>query len=407
MTKIPNLFNQNPLIISQGRHTQGWGTMSASVAIDFAYIGDLICPFDGCRVELHSNSDQGQQSYFSLILPDGSRLICVHGYPIRTGTFKKGEVVGKCRWHHWHISMVVGGQLDCVLCYLDRSITLETQPGLYNGDKHHPDGRWETYEDKQLNILTNQSTQNTPKPMDSKLFTVKQGGWRSQVIEEIIQVGIWSGTWQENQPLFDKFNPVTPQGGYKPGDIVRIAEEPVSVPPPVEIPKPTPTIIDPTPDSRDEELKVLRDKVAQIPDLQKESYAKGYSESDNWHRENGWKSPVEIALLITKAKDEATNQNISSGLQDIYNEQSKVALEKVNHAAGVKIEQEQFNKGIGYFTSKIFDRLTSSRFWLVIGGPALVEFLGKDLTLTVATIMVLGAVYMLSEYWIRYKSKTK
>jgi hypothetical protein len=150
--KIPNLFDQNPLVISQGRHNQDWSGKIARVAIDFSYIGDLICPFDGCIVKLHNGSNQGQQSYFSMVLPDGSRLICVHGYPVRTGVFNKGEVVGKCRWHHWHISIIVNGELDCIMSYLDRSIPTMTQPSLYGGDTNHPDCRWETYEDKQLNI---------------------------------------------------------------------------------------------------------------------------------------------------------------------------------------------------------------------------------------------------------------
>jgi len=159
MSKIPNLFNQNPLVISQGRHTQGWSNMSASVAIDFAYTGDMLSPFDGCEVILYPNSDQGQQSYFGLKLPDGSLIICVHCYPIRTGIFKKGEVVAKCRWHHYHLSIIVNGQLDCIMSYLDRSIPTMTQANLYGGDSNHLDCQFSNYPDKQLNF-NNQNNNN-------------------------------------------------------------------------------------------------------------------------------------------------------------------------------------------------------------------------------------------------------
>lgn len=150
MTKIPNLFAQNPLIISQGLHSQDWAKQFANVAIDFSYLGDLICPFDGCKVE--SSFDSGKQSYFGLRLPDGSLIICVHGYPVREGVFKKGETVGKCRWHHWHLSILVNNNLDCILNYLDRSITLQTQANIYNGDANHPDCHWDNYLDLNLNI---------------------------------------------------------------------------------------------------------------------------------------------------------------------------------------------------------------------------------------------------------------
>lgn len=150
MSKIPNLFNQNPLIISQGLHSQDWAGRFANVAIDFSYLGDLICPFDGCKVE--SSFDSGKQSYFGLRLPDNSLIICVHAYPVRKGTFKKGEIVGKCRWHHWHLSILVNNNLDCILNYLDRSIVLKTQSNIYNGDNNHPDCHWDNYLDLNLNI---------------------------------------------------------------------------------------------------------------------------------------------------------------------------------------------------------------------------------------------------------------
>jgi len=153
-SKIPNLFNSDKLVISQGLHAQSWGFDSRKIAIDFSTIQDLICPFDGCEVKVYGNSGNlGQQSYFTITLPDFSIIICVHGSPIRTGIFKKGEVIGKCTWHHWHLSLLVGGKLECILDYIDRSITMITDAKLYK-KTDHPDGKWETYQDKFLNFMT-------------------------------------------------------------------------------------------------------------------------------------------------------------------------------------------------------------------------------------------------------------
>lgn len=78
-------------------------------------------------------------------------------------------------------------------------------------------------------VFLDQPQPPTPQPPveSPEFYTVKQGGWRSQVIQEIINDGIWQGTWQQNQPKFDQMNPITPQGGWRPGDQVRIKPSPV------------------------------------------------------------------------------------------------------------------------------------------------------------------------------------
>jgi hypothetical protein len=85
------------------------------------------------------------------------------------------------------------------------------------------------------------NTTPTPQPpADNRFYTVQQGGWRSQVIQEIINAGIWSGTWQENEPKFLELNGLPPQGGYTAGMQVRIAPDPqvdsikVSEPAPIQ-----------------------------------------------------------------------------------------------------------------------------------------------------------------------------
>ncbi len=185
-TKLPNLFQTNEIVINGGKHTQGWNKMSASVAIDFGYTGDLICPFNGCEVKTYPGSDAGTQSYFSITLPDGSEIICVHGYPVRTGKFNKGEVIGKCRHHHWHLSMIVDGKLDCILKYLDRGLNMYSNPdaSLY-GTRDHADGKWSTYEDKTL-LLPDSAIPQQPQPQPqpqpapapvNPLDQIKRFGW--------------------------------------------------------------------------------------------------------------------------------------------------------------------------------------------------------------------------------------
>jgi hypothetical protein len=223
--KIPNIFDQNPIVISQGRHTQGWGKMSKSVAIDFAYTGSLICPFDNCEVITYSNTYQTvnytdgyreRDCYFGLKLPDGSLIIIAHAKPSKTGKLKKGERFSICTWHHYHLSIVVNGQLDCIMSYLDRSIATMTQASLYNNDKNHPDCRWETYPDKQLNILPPQNPldmkyseelaklKNQPEvwnapTMHNQNKYIFESGLPIAIAEELISKDVWANNTIANK----------------------------------------------------------------------------------------------------------------------------------------------------------------------------------------------------------------
>ena len=223
--KIPNIFDQNPIVISQGRHTQGWGKMSKSVAIDFAYTGSLICPFDNCEVITYSNSYQTvnytdgyreRDCYFGLKLPDGSLIIIAHAKPSKTGKLKKGERFSICTWHHYHLSIVVNGQLDCIMSYLDRSIATMTQAKLYNNDTNHPDCRWETYPDKQLNILPPQNPldmkyseelaklKNRPEvwnapTMHNQNKYIFESGLPIAIAEELISKDVWANNTIANK----------------------------------------------------------------------------------------------------------------------------------------------------------------------------------------------------------------
>lgn len=69
-----------------------------------------------------------------------------------------------------------------------------------------------------------------PAPSNQELYTFRnslgltRAIWRSDVIQEIINAGIWQGTWQQNADTFNRLNPSTPQGGYRAGNVVRIAD---------------------------------------------------------------------------------------------------------------------------------------------------------------------------------------
>jgi hypothetical protein len=156
MTKLPNIFKTNSVVISQGGHPQVWnGQNLGNIAIDFSYIDNLICPFDNCEIVTYSSSFPAnvRQSYFGLKLPNGDLIVVVHAKPTKTGKVNKGEPFAFCTWHHYHLFMIVGGKGENILSYLDRSIKLSTQASLYGGNSNHPDGQWATYPDKYLNII--------------------------------------------------------------------------------------------------------------------------------------------------------------------------------------------------------------------------------------------------------------
>jgi len=89
----------------------------------------------------------------------------------------------------------------------DRSIKLYRQ---YGGSRQYRDNH-NTY------IYTNLGSAN-----EKEYYTVKKGGWRWNVVDEIIKAGIWQGTVNQNLSRFNGLNPVTPTGGWKAGNKVRI-----------------------------------------------------------------------------------------------------------------------------------------------------------------------------------------
>lgn len=62
----------------------------------------------------------------------------------------------------------------------------------------------------------------------SNEYTIKNGGWRWNVINELVQAGLLPAPVESNYALFDRLNPSTPSGGWRPGDKVIYKDSPIS-----------------------------------------------------------------------------------------------------------------------------------------------------------------------------------
>jgi len=121
-------------------------------------------------------------------------------------------------------------------------IVLEKLPGKFqlfdqNGDNpKRPAFWWSNYNNSTFvgalrKVLINEKpkpkpTPTPPKPKPKpkpKLWTIKgeRKLWRSEAIQQIINAGLLSGTWQQYDQEFNKLNPI-PTGGYVPGQVVKI-----------------------------------------------------------------------------------------------------------------------------------------------------------------------------------------
>jgi hypothetical protein len=126
-----------------------------------------------------------------------------------------------------------------------------------------------------------------PQPTDKRFYTTKYGGWRWNVVQEIINAGIWGGTPGDNLPNFNRMNPVTPQDGWSPGEVVRIADDPqppqvdsvlvgksISVAPePTVSPVVTPSPIQPQPEAISTPAPTPPMPHIEVPELPKQATA--------------------------------------------------------------------------------------------------------------------------------------
>lgn len=193
------------------------------------------------------------QSYVDVAidgLPSYLTMQYAHVYP----TIKVGQrvdvdtIIGNCSWHHVHLSLcdIEGrGREPELLDYLARSIPMRTYEPVILASRYwfNADGtfNWSSFQDQYIILSTEEEEEGGI--MQNHYYTVKgspsRGLWRSEVIQEIINSGLWSGTWQQRQPEFDRMNPTTPDGGWKPGSQVIYKQTQIEQPkPPVDISNP-------------------------------------------------------------------------------------------------------------------------------------------------------------------------
>lgn len=154
-TKLDWLQKQNPIQITQGFH----GRFQDNTAMDFGP-QPLIAPLDGCRID--GSIGSGTQQYFNIHLPVYGKVYiqAVHGRPARTGTFKRGEVMGYCNWHHWHLAINVNGVWHGLLTYIRRDLGLQ----LLGSPWKNPYDKWSFYNNRTLAVQVTSQVVSTPQP---------------------------------------------------------------------------------------------------------------------------------------------------------------------------------------------------------------------------------------------------
>lgn len=149
-------------------------------------------------------------------------------------------------------------------------------------------------------MLAYSNFQSDYEPIDidnqNKLyFTVQKGGWRSEVIQEIIDADIWSGNWAQNLDKFNALNPTTPEGGWKPGDHVVVS----NVENMIQVPS-TPSQTDQTNDYDEVTLR-FGDNLSQIFE---DRYHKTAYKSEEWKK---------FVEYVTKNNDIADVNVVNAG----------------------------------------------------------------------------------------------
>lgn len=147
---------------------------------------------ENLAVIVQAESDGGFHAYFHL-----SEIAVKVGQILETGQYlgKSGNT-GYSRGPHLHFAIYT------------RLYNITVDPAPYLAQAKNP-------------------SEFSKPPANNRFYAIKFGGWRSNVIQEIINAGIWSGTWKENEPKFLELNGLPPQGGYRAGMQVRIAPDPV------------------------------------------------------------------------------------------------------------------------------------------------------------------------------------
>lgn len=140
--KLPWIQNTPNIKLTQGYH--GWKWQNGK-ALDFDK-ANLIAPSDG-EIRRVSGSGYSQVVEFTLFgFKENIYIQAVHGRPAKMGKFKKGDLIGLCNSHHWHIALNVNGQWQSILDYTERDRVIE----LVGRPWANPYDQWSFYNDLNL-----------------------------------------------------------------------------------------------------------------------------------------------------------------------------------------------------------------------------------------------------------------
>lgn len=224
-SKLDDLTPGGGFRITQGTH----GAYQGNEAIDWTNRNTsekrLLAGADNVKVSQTYGSGTGR--YFNVYGKDWM-LQHVHSRSYKAGYANAKNVIGESVWHHFHTAIKVLGKWRVFLDYCRRDKPIIGSSAM---QKYPRWLRWSTYADRSLpHAKTNNGNINKMGyKINDYQYKLSSGGWRSEVIQELIAAGVWAGTWQENQSKFNRLNPTAPNGGWKPGNIVNFADKPMPI----------------------------------------------------------------------------------------------------------------------------------------------------------------------------------
>jgi nucleoid-associated protein YgaU len=180
--KLPWIQKNNPIQITQGYH----GRFQNNQAMDFG-MQDLYAPTDG-EVTLDRASGTARYFHFKLdSVKENAYIQCVHGKPMRVGKYKKGELLGVCTWHHWHLAINVNGSWYPLLDYIDQTKRFQ----LVGSPWSTPYNQWSFYKDRHLTVDSWPQPNPQPKPEPVFVYTVQAGDTLSEIVANHYKLNDW------------------------------------------------------------------------------------------------------------------------------------------------------------------------------------------------------------------------
>lgn len=159
--KLDSIFDN--IIITQSNHSIVFvdGLPVMNTAFDFSSKSKLLAGLD-CEVTRVTVKPKKQDSYFFIKFFDGSEQFVLHALPVRSGSFKQGDVIcnealpyynskGQ-REDHYHSMIKVNNKWQVLLDYVRRDLPLYFW--VY-GQTHNKWSNWATYTDRYLISINN------------------------------------------------------------------------------------------------------------------------------------------------------------------------------------------------------------------------------------------------------------